>query len=342
MGTFPLAPLALGAALALAPSSARDDGSVETAELDLDLHRSFEVHLPSEQWHTVVDAIEVDGVRFAASRAGVAKLELDTDGDGRLDEDVKGVGGFVRLRGERADGSKLEYGVRLSNDGKAWSWSTSCALSGVVRGETVHLIDQDGNGRFDDFGVDAMAVGRRLEAAFLLSRVVALDGELFHLEVDGARLTTRPYAGETARLDVVSGWEGRGDLVTVVFADRSGDVSFDAVGPKGGVLVPAGTYELVSGFAEGGGESVQMRRGRTEPVELAAGDELELAWGGPITMDFSYDVRDEEVTVSADLRFYGAAGEEYHTFQPDAKSPKILIYDKKTGKEVRAGRFGGC
>ena len=42
------------------------------------------------------------------------------------------------------------------------------------------------------------------------------------------------------------------------------------------------------------------------------------------------------------VSFYGTAGEEYHSFWPEAKSPKIIVTDKKTRKELTSGRFGGC
>lgn len=342
MGIPMFAALALGVGLIAPlpqPVAGPEDGA-ETAELRFQAHKDWEVHLPSETWLPTTNGIHVGGVTFPVQRAGEAKIEIDSSADGRFDSTVKGVTGFVLLR-SRGETS-FEYAVRLRNEGKTWSWSTSGTISGRVRGETVHLVDQNGDGRYDTIGQDAMLIGARMDRSTLLSSVVNLGGALYHFEVDGTTVTTRPYMGETARLEVESGWEGRGKLASAVFADGAKRISFDPTGASGGLLVPAGTYSFHSGKAIGKGESVLMRAGTSAPIELAANETRKLTWGGPVTMVFDYDVRDEEVTVGADLRFFGEAGEEYHTFKPDAKSPKILIKDKKSGKLVDSGRFGGC
>lgn len=346
MGSSLLAPFALGVLLtsgpAPVPPAPDDQDAGATSELRFQAHKDWKVDLPSETWKPTTHGIQIGGVEFAVRRAGLAKIDIDTTGDGRHDTTIKGVAGFAVLRGRTSEGEAVEYAVRLRNDGKAWTWSSSGTLTGRVRGETVHLIDQDGDGRHDGFGSDAMIVGQRLENAFLLSKVVNLGGSLYHFELEGTQVTTRPYVGETARLEVASGWQGKGKLTSAVFADRSSGVSFDPLGARDGLLVPAGTYAFVSGMAVGQGESVRMRAGRLAPLTLAAGEARSMTWGGPVTMVFDYDAREEEVTVKADLRFFGEAGEEYHTFLPEAKSPKILIHDKKSGKLVRSGRFGGC
>jgi hypothetical protein len=267
-------------------------------------------------------------------------LEVDTNGDGKYDERVKGARGFAKLRGKDAAGNALQYAVRFKfEDG--YKWSPAGVMAGKVKGQLLRLIDQNGNGEYDDYGVDAMIVGSS-EAACFLSKVVNLGGELYSFSVDaaGAKVEVAPFVGETGEIDLASQFKSNGTLVAAVV--RSGEMSFDAAQAKTGLKVPAGTYELVAGFVEKAGETCWIKKGKSRPIEVAAGADVAVAWGGPIVAEFEYKVSDETITVPPDVKFYGQTGEEYHSFRPEAKSPKILVTDKATGKLVASGRFGGC
>ncbi|MFT5154821.1 MAG: hypothetical protein ACI841_004829, partial [Planctomycetota bacterium] len=301
--------------------------------------------LPKEEWSKVGGAIDLEsGFHFSTEKTGVSKLEVDTNGDGKLNAKVKGIGGFLTLSDKNSKGERFNYSVRVRNTGSNWEWSTSGVMTGTVRGKKLTLIDQNGNGRFDDFGRDAIVIGKGQAASFL-SRIVNIGDSLYEVEVstDGTNITSEPFAGETARLDVNKNWDGNGTLAAAIFVSKSRDISFDAASAKkGGMLVPTGEYRLTSGYAEKGGESVRIAAGRMPAVDLAANAKHEVQWGGPVTMEFSYRVKGESISVSSDLKFFGNAGEEYHTFQPNAKSPKIMVKDAKTGKLIQSGRFGGC
>jgi hypothetical protein len=348
---FHRGPLAAAGLLALASTPlavASDDarpGADDRATLSYQAQENWSIILPRETWHAadpycgIAHANDEQG--FATEQTGVMALEIDTNGDGKLDDKVKGARGYAKLRGKTEAGDAFTYAVRFKFEGKAFKWAPSGAMVGKLKGQVFKVIDQDGDGTYDDYGIDAMVIGST-DAASFLSKVVNVGGELFELEInaDGSQVTTKPYQGESGILDLASGFTSNGTLVAAVVA--SGDLSFNVADAALGMRVPAGSYELASGFVEKAGETVWSRRGKSTSIDVKAGETRRLEWGGPIVAEFDYKVSGETITVQPDVKFYGAFGEEYFQFWPEAKSPKILVTDKATGKLVASGRFGGC
>jgi len=325
------------------PGSAGEEeqGSVG---LKFDAHRKWSFVIPDEQWHVVGDELSLDGLAFATSVSGApgaTKLHIDADADGKSDDVLRGLGGEVALRAKKESGERFDYAIRFRSNGTTWTWAPGGSMVGKVGGRTIHVIDRNGNGRYDDFGQDALIVGNG-EAASFLSRVINVDGALYDFEIsaNGAQARVEPFEGDSGIINGVEGFEVTGKLVSAVVQD--GDRSFNLADDENGVRVPVGKYRLVSGLAVRSTESVQMRTGHMAPIEVKAGEEKILSWGGPVQAEFDYGVMGTAITVSADLRFYGRMGEEYHTFKPDAKSPKIFIRDANTGELLDSGRFGGC
>jgi hypothetical protein len=300
--------------------------------------------LPKETW---LAADEVCGIPhsgnvkgFAVEQTGVMALEIDTNGDGELDARIKGDRGFAKLRGKDSQGNPIFYAVRFKFE-ERYKWAPAGVMAGKIKGQTLRLIDQNGNGEYDDYGVDAMIVGGGNAACFL-SKVVNLGGDLYDFKVstDGSKVEVQPFAGESGVLDLASKFSSNGTLIAAVLV--SGDTSFNVADGKTGMKLPVGKYELFSGFVEKAGETCWIKKGKSRPIEVASGANLTVAWGGPVFAEFGYQISGEQITVPPDVHFYGQTGEEYHSFRPEAKSPKILVTDKATGKLVASGRFGGC
>lgn len=306
----------------------------------------WEIVLPEDNWKPIVDKILIphqDGGGFDIEVIGEYAMMVDTNGDAKLDKKIKGQRSFVKLRGKNEQGEDFTYAVRIHKDG-GWKYQTSGVMTGKIEGTTVKVIDQNNNGRYDDYGKDAMIIGAG-DAATLLSSVINVKNSLYNFEIseDGTEVTTSPYAGETATIDVTSKYQVRGKLIAAVLSNRSENHHFNAARSKKPMLVPAGDYKLSSGFASRSSESVRIRTGKMRPIALAAREEKVLEWGGPVVAEFDYAYKGETITVQPNVAFYGSvSGEEYHTFQPNAKSPKIVVVDKQTRKEVASGRFGGC
>jgi hypothetical protein len=259
-----------------------------------------------------------------------------------VDTKVKGVAGAVTLRGAKKDGGKLSYAVRIEKKGTTYGFAPGGYVSGLVMGAEIRVIDQNKNGVYNDYGQDAMTVGRSTAASFL-SRVVSIDGKLYDFTVnaEGTEATVAPYAGEIGRLDFDAGFKCFGDLRSAVVTGKDG-VSFNVAGVKGGLAVPTGEYSLVYGLAAKGTESVKIRGGSMKPVTVAASEVASPGWGAPLEVDFSYTLADTKLTVPPALIFHGSAGEEYYDFKPDGQSPKILVIDPAAKEVVLEGRFGGC
>jgi hypothetical protein len=337
----PLLPLLLAFLVAAAsPLAAQDQAKLKYKGV-----QKWTYILPNEMWSSAAGSVAVPhagGDGFATALDGM-KLLVDTTGDGRTNDVVKGVAGKLTLRGKNSEGDKLTYDVRFKKEGTTWKYSSSGLMQGRIGGELISIIDQNNNGVWNEYGVDAMIVGKS-QAACFLSSVVNLKGNLYNFEVaaDGRSMTISPYEGEVGTLDLQSGFKSYGKLISVVVSD--GQKSFDLANEKKGLKVPAGSYTISGGFCKKGNETARIRTGQMQPLEVAAEKETELAWGAPVQVEFAYTIENGTLKVPpppANVKYFGAAGEEYFDWQPDATSPEIIITDEK-GREVGKGRFGGC
>ncbi len=342
--------LALGAAffapLASTAPTNDDDArqkSSETTSLSHKQLKDWNIILPNERWTSVEGAILIAGQAegFLTERTGELKLEVDTNADGQLDAVVRGSSGVLKLRGRTEDGRRFTYAVRFQGASSGWKFASGGVMSGKLNGVTVRFIDQNNNGIWNEVGVDAMTVGASKGASFLSSKL-SLGGELFELELtaDGTQATITPWKGESGVLNLVGDFTCRGKLVSAVVNGEG--TSFNLASARGGLRIPVGRYEFVFGYAVKGEESVEISVGRMTPLMVSADTKRKIEWGGPIAAEVTYRRSRDTLTVDKGLRYFGSAGEEYTRFQPDAKSPKIMIRDAKTGKLIDSGRFAGC
>jgi len=339
-------PLLSLSVLALALPFGGDEDATQTSTLSLKQvnEKGWEAFvLPDQRWTTVNEGIRLHGVEqhFQVEQEGDLKIVVDTNGDGKTDKAVKGAGGELTLRGTNAEGERVTYPVRFRSKGSAWSYTCGGVSMGKLAGIQVRLIDQDGDGLFNEVGVDALCIGKSKAASFL-SDVISLDDELYSLEVseDGTQASITPWEGETGRIDLESEFDCRGKLLSAIV--RDGQTSFNVAGNRGGLVVPAGEYEFVYGYAKKGDESVEIAGGRMAPLKVEAGKLRTMEWGGPIAAEVGYTRAEESVTVGNNLKYFGTGGEEYTRFLPEAKSPKILIKDADSGELLDSGRFAGC
>ena len=302
-------------------------------------HERWDFVLPAERWHSADKAIELPGgLTFETEISGTNKIEIDANADGDCEETVRSTG-LVTLRSKNTEGELVKYSVRLRNTGaKKFEWTTGSSMKGKVAGQTLHVFDQDGNGKYSDWGIDAVAVGSN-KSASLLSKVVLMSGKLYHFDVteDGMEVTVAPFDGETGTLNAVGDFESKGKLSSAVFQD--GDISFCVAGFRKGVAVPVGTYSFVSGRVEKGSASASIRSGSMQSFAVFAGGETNVEWGADVTGEFSFQQKDDKVTVQSNFKFFGSAGEEYYNFQPRGKGPKIIIADAERGREIKEARF---
>jgi hypothetical protein len=344
---------ALFGALALTAFANVTGGPEEKGAFKASVPQKWEVQVPvtapirlaaAPEGGRMIPIPHAGGPGFIAEVDGPS-LAVDTNGDGKVDEKVKGLGGVVSLRGKNADGKAFTYTVRVLKDGAEWALAPGAVMVGKIAGAEVKFIDLNVNGRFDEVGVDAMVTGKG-DAASLLSKVANLGGKLFQITVtaDGASATATPFEGKSGTLNLAKGWKSEGaELASAVVVSLDNEMSFELSDARSGLLVPEGEYKFVHGFARKGSESVKIRGGEgMKPYKVEADRTTAASWGGAVEMDFSFTIVKDLVTVPPTLLYRGKGGEEYYEFKPDAKSPLIVVTDAETGVVVREGRFGGC
>lgn len=342
------APGAPGAPAAAPAAAATEGGEVALEYVTL---RTWNLRLPKETLTAVGAGIAIPhqgGATFAARLDGTALL-VDTDGDGETDARVERTAGvpvatgLVKLTGKTPGGAGLTWAARLVEDGTGWRFAASGAMTGKIGATRVRIVDQDNNGRYDDWGVDAMIVGRGDTASFL-SRTVLVGGKLLAIDVkpDGSSLTWSPYAGETGVLDLAAGAATKAKVRSLIVRSEDGQQSFDLSGIEGGATVPVGAYALWSGELVLGDSALQIRRGASKAISVEKGKTARPEWGGPVRAEFEYERRGGQVGFDpAKIWWFGRLGEEYHDWTPLGKSPEFVVRDTTTTEEILRVKFPG-
>ena len=286
--------------------------------------------------------IRVADVSFDTGEPSTTRVRIDKNGDGKLDQTVKGDGDPVKLSIPR-DGGAIEHAVGLMETAGYWTWRSMGLRKGSVLGEPVWILDRDANGRFDDDGDDVVVLGTK-GTACLLADVMWLGEDWFEVQVDedGTSLALRPYAGELGAIDALSGWDSRADLDQAVFLSDRGAASFDVVELGSEAEVPVGDYELTFGRASKGSKSLRIDLGRMHEVRVRTQRPVLLEWGGPAYGTVSVDHDVGKVSIAADVKLYGHAGEEYVGFMPYIKTPPGYVLYDATKKKKKLGKGSLC
>lgn len=336
-------------------ADAADDSAV--VSLRYRSYRNWKIHLPEFQWIPLNDGFRVPhagGDLFPVTQVG-NDLNVDTDGDGKLDRMIKpqvntvtGVASArVILTSRTKAGDEFRYAARIQKDGGDWEWAPGGAMVGSISTENgplpIRLIDRNGNGRFDEFGTDGLIVGVSDEAT-LLSQAVVIDGELQELTVldNGAGVRLSEFEGPTATLDMSTSFDSEGVLLSAIVRSFDGRYSFDFGRFDGPVEIPSGTYQVVAGAIGLGQQRVEIHAGRMKPIKLEAGDEQRVAWGGPAKPEFRFEREGARVRFTPlKIWYYGRAGEEYRNWSPVGKSPEFTIRDRDTGAVLEVAILPG-
>lgn len=331
------------AATFVVPCSAESD----TVDLRYRSYRNWSIQLPAEKWFPVKDGIKIPhsgGDSFAVELEG-NNLKFDTDGDGEPDRTIKPLVDpktnvsttRVVLTGQTKSGEPLRYAARLRNDANGWEWAPGGAMAGSVITEfgplPICIIDQNGNGRYDDIGSDAMIVGTS-DHAMLLSKAIQIGDALQTLEFtnDGQSIQLSPFDGPVAEIDMSTSFHSKAVLLSSVIVSADGHYSFDVGAIEGTLKVPAGTYTIVNGQLGLGQHRVHVTAGRMAPLQLREGTTTEFDWGGPVESEFQFVRAGDQVQFSPNqIWYYGRAGEQYSGWNPIGQSPEFKIFNADTG-----------
>ncbi len=270
-----------------------------------------------------------EGPGFRFERTDKTKgLGFDTDGDTEIDTSFSmGLRSppIITLRAKDLEGRPFEYSLRfrrrnmlspfprLRGPFPRVFFAAAGAMVGRMAGKPIRLIDGNGNGRYDDYGIDFLSVGES-DVATYLSRIVSLRGKLYRLDVDPSGRTLRYSSdqGPFGVLDLTTKWQGPATLETAVVLEQRGQLSFDVAAARGGLRVPVGRYVLARGRLTRGDGQALVRNGDLEPFVVKAGQTTTIEWGSPFHLEFPCVEREDQWIVPAQqIVIRGPRGEEY-------------------------------
>ncbi|MBA3709790.1 MAG: hypothetical protein H0W83_13335, partial [Planctomycetes bacterium] len=108
--------------------------------------------------HAVADALVLGGQRFPARTTDKGQLELELAGDGKFAPARPGPLTVTLGKSEDKHRAKIDVFLSRASDG-SWAYRTITRLSGQIGDEHVTVIDVDGDGAFNQPGVDAIVLG---------------------------------------------------------------------------------------------------------------------------------------------------------------------------------------
>jgi hypothetical protein len=173
-----------------------------------------------------------------------------------------------------------------------------------------------------------------------------IGGEIREVRVPdalGREVKLRPWTGPTGRIRVR--WSGPVEPEYLHVRGTSVGI-LNAIFPLGvdeTVEVPAGEYELYWGqIRRGRGrrvESVEIRRGESEPIAVESDGTAELRLGAPFRIEYEIDETPEAYWIRGrSLRVLGAAGELYTRFFEDVPLGEAVVRIRGGGI-VESGRL---
>jgi len=217
---------------------------------------------------------------------------------------------------------------------------------GKVDGVEVSLIDENGNGKYNEIGTDTMVIGDS-HYGVPLSRIINIKNKLYECNVDsgGKNFSLKPYEDKYGELDFVSNFKCPTKLNLAIL--NSDDIYIDVANNKK-VAIPCGAYKLWLGYIEEGTSHVAIKQNKMENIEVT--EEFDkpgqrklttVNWGASFKIDFDFTVKDNKVQVPyGSLKVFGNANEEYYHFIVSL-FPQIEVIDSK-GALVAKGAFSGC
>ena len=229
-----------------------------------------------------------------ACKASGKLVSLDVDGDGIMERDVKDKDNFIPYKLDYGDGQPLPYQMRIWQRGSRkndngeivtiWSFQRACFMRGKTTVGTFTLIDDNNNGCYNDYGIDAIIIGSSKQAE-LLSSIIMVKGKLYELKVErnGAKIAIKEYNEQTGKIEVLKGLNFPGQKPEQVIITAENNIYFNVPIQKSLVMVPVGEYWI---FAASLGKRTKVKNSRETAVKVAESKDRPtvLKWGGPFKL----------------------------------------------------------
>ena len=216
------------------------------------------------------------------------------------------------------------------------------AWKATVNGVTVHLVDDNFDGRITLDGQDAIVMGNG-PAALPLKTHHQIGDKHFQLKIsdDGAKLEAKP--AEKPELGAVETPFNASGLGCLIVASDSGAYDLKASGAKG---IPAGEYRLVYGVVTAGDKYGVLTPTKNTPAyAIAAGVVNRLRIGNPLRLEFrgkaAFDGNGATVTITPDVKLVGSGNEVYDLAAAGGMGkPKVVIGEGDRIVSVESMAFG--
>lgn len=221
-------------------------------------------------------------------------------------------------------------------EGTATHTHFAIARGGAMQGRlsdgvsTVALIDDNTNGRYDDWGLDALVIDGRPQP---LSPLVCLrKGGLQYVKAapSGAVLLLGSYAGPVGQLAAQKGFSAPAGLrfAYLLVQGEAGILELAAFGSDK-APVPPGRYAFHEGQLAGAGGTVRVQAGALAPVEVPAGDPAQGAgfgeWGAPLKLSGQVSGGLLGIEVK-DICITGKGGE---TYWPQSQNTPVVVFSER-------------
>ena len=215
------------------------------------------------------------------------------------------------------DGTTAKHAFRFKTiaDKDQYALIRASARVFDFRGKRIMLLDDDGNGKYNDAGRDAVWVEG--QPVCFLGKHIQIGDALFEIIVhqSGGTVEIRPAAKDLL-LGSIEPFEKyvstqRSEnlkLHTLIFSGSEGSFACDETHRS--VPAPAGTYDMVFALFERTNETVFLKKGAKTSFNVIPKAAAQPKWGGPVKAHFSLTSDGEEVTVGAP-HFLGIGSEEY-------------------------------
>lgn len=218
------------------------------------------------------------------------------------------------------------------------------ARVGEIEGQKIVLLDDSGNGRFNDAGRDAMILGDAPVA--MLGKHILIGENFYELLVQEAGLTLeyRPAKLEHGWVDLIEKFKPpqKSETLRIHALIINGPMGSFSMSPqRRNVKVPAGAYDIVFGLFERAKETVYMKSGEKTTFTVSPLKVATPQFGGEVKAIFDVSFDGKEVVIGAPT-FIGELGERYfpETFKVIPLSGSISQFYEDERKLEHRNSFG--
>ncbi len=240
--------------------------------------------------------------------AGVIWVDLNGDGKpGSGETSPVGPDGYTEpftCELHYDDGTSGDYAFRFKQvvEKEKYAIVRCMARQFDFKGQKFTLIDDDGNGKFDDVEKDALIAGE--SPVTFLGKYVPIGDDFYEILVHPAGMTVEMRPAPKMDLGTVNvvdafKWPQKAQESKIdVMIIRNADSSFSFNDRRPTMKVPPGAYDLVFGVFERGKEIIYLKKGDKTSFSVLPGDKNTLPkYGGKVTAQVECDSDGQDVYI---------------------------------------------